>query len=90
MREDSERRRRRLKFQARQCGTKETSSILGGFAAAGLDGFSDGQLDRFEALLRENDADLLAWLLGQAAPPEWHDNDVFELIINFRNHLTKS
>ncbi len=89
MREDIERRRRRLRFQARQCGTMETSTILGGFAASGLDSFSAAQLDRFEALLGENDADLLTWLLGQTAPPAGHDNDVFELILHFRNGLSK-
>jgi len=90
MDEDIEIRRRRLRFQARQCGTKETSTILGGFAAAGLDGLSAAQLDRFDALLRENDADLLAWMLGQTAPPAVHDNDVFQLIIDFRNSLSRS
>ncbi len=90
MREDIEIRRRRLKFQARQCGTKETSTILGGFAATGLDGLSSTQLDRFEALLGENDADLLLWVIGQAPPPAAHDNDVFELIENFRNSLSKN
>lgn len=89
MREDIENRRRRLRFQARQCGTKETSTILGGFAVSGLDAFSATQLDRFEALLGENDADLLIWLLGQTAPPASHDNDVFELILHFRNGISK-
>lgn len=89
MDEDGEIRRRRLRFQARQCGTKETSTILGGFAAAALDRLTEPQLDRFEALLRENDADLLSWLLGQTAPPASHDNDVFALIIDFRNNLSK-
>lgn len=89
MQDDTEHRRRRLKFQARQCGTKETSTILGGFAAAGLDAFSAEQLDRFEALLGENDADLLAWVLGQTAPPKAHDNDVFDLIRHFRNGISK-
>lgn len=83
-------RRRRLRFQARQCGTKETSTILGGFAAASIARLSAAQLDRFEALLRENDADLLAWLLGQSTPPVVHDNDVFHLILDFRNSLSKS
>ena len=90
MREDIEIRRRRLKFQARQCGTKETCMILGGFAASRLDALSPIQLDRFEALLGENDADLLAWVLGQTAPPGAHDTDVFELITNFRNGMSKS
>ena len=89
MDEANEIRRRRLKFQARQCGTKETSTILGGFAAARIADLSAAQLDRFEALLRENDADLLAWLLGQSPPPERHENDVFKLIIDFRNSLSK-
>lgn len=89
MSEDIERRRRRLRFQARQCGTKETSTILGGFAISGLDSFSAVQLDRFEALLGENDVDLLAWVMGQIAPPAAHDNDVFELILDFRNGISK-
>jgi succinate dehydrogenase flavin-adding protein (antitoxin of CptAB toxin-antitoxin module) len=54
-----------------------------------LDSFSATQLERFEALLGENDVDLLAWVMGQTAPPAAHDNDVFELILDFRNGISK-
>ena len=88
MREDVEARRRRLRFQSRRCGTKETSTVLGGFAERHIGELSEAQIDRFEALLRENDADLLAWLMGWAALPARHDNDVLKLIFDYRNSLS--
>ena len=62
---------KRLKIRSWRRGTKEMDLILGPFfdrAGATLD---DGTLDRYEALLSENDQDLYQWFSGQAPePPE--------------------
>ena len=42
------------------------------------------QLDRFEALLECEDADLFDWVSGRTAPPAAHDHDVMRLLLAFR------
>ena len=39
---------------------------------------------RTQALLRESDCDLFAWISGSAPVPERHDHDVFRLLQGFR------
>ncbi|WP_137110870.1 succinate dehydrogenase assembly factor 2 [Rhodobacter sp. SY28-1] len=51
-------------------GTKEMDLVLGPFADANLSGMSRAELDLYDDLLAENDQDLMAWILGQSAPPE--------------------
>ena len=77
-------RRKRLLFRSWHRGTRETDLILGRFADAHLDAFDDGQLDRFEALLECEDADLFDWVSGRTAPPAAHDHDVMRLLLAFR------
>lgn len=50
-------------------GTKEMDLVLGPFADAHLSGLSPADLDLYDSLLQENDQDLMAWVLGQSAPP---------------------
>ena len=82
-------RRRRLLFQSVRRGTKESDLILGGFAKAWVGRLDERQLDRFEALLQQNDPDLLAWVMGLKRPPERHDNDVLALIQEFKNTISR-
>jgi antitoxin CptB len=77
-------RRKRLLFRSWHRGTRETDLILGHFAEAYLAGFDDAQLDRYEALLGCEDADLYDWVSGRTAPPAAHDNDVMRLLLAFR------
>lgn len=43
--------------------------ILGPFADAHLTGLDEADLVTYDAILAENDQDLMAWILGQSAPP---------------------
>ena len=63
---------RRLRLRSWRRGTKEMDLILGPWADARLDSLTPEALDRFEALLEENDQDLYAWVAGQTAPPPAH------------------
>lgn len=73
-------RRKRLLYQSTHRGTKESDVLLGGFAKAHLDRLSEPQLDRFEALLQENDADLVDWITEKTPAPARCDHDVLALI----------
>ena len=82
--DESEAKRRRLRHRSRNRGTKETDLLLGRFASRHLGAFDDRQLARYEALLKESDPDILAWIAGRESPPPEHDNDVTKLLLKFR------
>lgn len=82
-------RRKRLRFRCWHRGTREMDLLLGRFADRHLADLSEGQLDRFEALLMAPDPDLYDWVAGYAPVPADFDNDVITLIRNFKfNNLT--
>ncbi len=66
-------RRKRLIFRAWHRGTREADLLLGRFADAHVPGLDSQGLDRFEALLTENDPDIYDWITERQAPPPGHD-----------------
>lgn len=62
-------RKRRAAFRAWHRGTREADLMIGGFADAYLAGWGDAQLDWFEALLDEQDVDVMAWAIGTQPVP---------------------
>ena len=70
--EDISLRVRRLQYRAAHRGTRELDLLLGPFAAAEAGFMAEAELDRFEALLAEQDTDLQDWLLGQSAAADQH------------------
>jgi antitoxin CptB len=69
MGETAEARLKRMAMRSWRRGTKEMDLVLGPFADAHLAGLSQADLVTYDALLEENDQDLMAWILGQSAPP---------------------
>ena len=61
---------RRLKFRAWHRGTREADYMIGGFFDRYHAVWSDADLNWFEALLDEDDVDVMAWVLGTAEVPE--------------------
>ena len=84
VREDMPTRRKRLLYQSSHRGTKESDLLLGAFAEVHLAGFSAAQLDRYEALLEENDGDLFDWIAGRDVPPDDKMSDVLALLLAFK------
>jgi antitoxin CptB len=70
MQETAEARLKRMAMRSWRRGTKEMDLVLGPWADAHLAALCDDELALYDALLAENDQDLMAWLLGQSAPPE--------------------
>jgi antitoxin CptB len=63
---------KRLKFRAWHRGTKEADLMIGGFFDSHGGGWSAQELDWFEALLEEQDVDIMAWAIGSLpCPAEW-------------------
>lgn len=60
----------RMKFRAWHRGTREADYMLGGFFDRYHSEWDEAALAWFEALLDEDDVDVLAWALGTQAVPE--------------------
>ncbi len=61
---------KRLRFRASHRGTKEADILIGGFVDRHADRWSEDELSLVEAMLEEQDVDIMAWALGTATPPE--------------------
>jgi antitoxin CptB len=66
---DQDLRKKRAQWRAHHRGTKEADMLVGGFADRWLDGLDDAGMRWFEALLEEQDVDIMAWAFGKAEPP---------------------
>jgi len=70
MTETAEARLKRMAMRSWRRGTKEMDLILGPWADAHLSGLAVEGLDVYDALLSENDQDLIQWVMGTAPAPE--------------------
>lgn len=66
---DTASRIRRLKFRAWHRGTREADYMIGGFFDRYHTDWDAAELAWFEALLEEDDVDVMAWALGTAEVP---------------------
>ena len=73
---DRDDRLRRLRFRAWHRGTREADFMIGGFFDRHGEGWSEGEMAWFEALLEEQDVDILAWAFGTSPPPERFDGNM--------------
>ena len=85
---DREARLKRLGYRARHRGTKEADMLIGGFFQRHSGGWEDAEMDWFEALLEEQDVDIMAWAIGTAAPPERYEGPMIRQLqnLNFIKH----
>jgi antitoxin CptB len=82
-------RRKRLLFRAWRRGVRETDLIVGRFADVYIDKFDDGALDDFERLIEVPNAELYAWVSGEADVPADHDTTVLRDLKTFHNNSQK-
>ncbi len=61
---------KRLRYRAWHRGTREADFMIGGFFDAHGEGWDETEAAWFEALLEEQDVDIMAWAIGTAEPPE--------------------
>jgi antitoxin CptB len=61
-----------LRFRAWHRGTREADYMIGGFFDAHHAGWDDAQLRWYEAIIDEEDVDIMGWALGTIpVPPEY-------------------
>jgi antitoxin CptB len=65
---DRTQRLRRCKFRAWHRGTREADFLVGGFFDSRHESWNEADIAWFEALLDEQDVDILAWAMGAAEP----------------------
>lgn len=61
---------RAIRYRAHHRGTREADFMIGGFFEACHADWGENELAWFEALLAEQDVDIMAWALGTALAPE--------------------
>jgi antitoxin CptB len=61
---------KRLAWRAHHRGTREADMLIGGFFDAHHESWNSEARALFEAMLGEQDADIMAWALGAVEPPE--------------------
>lgn len=67
---DRETRLKRLRFRAWHRGTREADFMIGGFYDRYARSWNDEQLGWFEALMNEQDVDIMAWAMGAQPVPD--------------------
>ena len=69
---DHDIRLKRLRFRAWHRGTREADLLIGGFFDAHASRWSATELEWFEALIDEQDVDIMGWAIGSIpCPPAW-------------------
>ncbi|WP_298813572.1 succinate dehydrogenase assembly factor 2 [uncultured Sphingomonas sp.] len=64
---------KRLRFRAWHRGTREADLMIGGYFDAHHASWSADELTWFEALLEEQDVDIMGWAIGSIpCPPQWN------------------
>lgn len=71
---------KRLKFQCDHMGMQENDVIFGRFAERHLESLSDEQVEKFDALIRQNDVDLFKWITGKEETPVQFQNEIIEML----------
>lgn len=61
---------KKLRFRAWHRGTREADYMIGCFFDRYGSGWSEAELAWFEALLEEEDVDVMAWALGTQTVPD--------------------
>ena len=77
---DRDTRLKRLRFRAWHRGTREADLLIGGFFDARSATWDDGEVALVEALLEEQDVDIMAWAIGTAACPARYQGSILEAL----------
>ena len=67
---DREIRLKRLRFRSWHRGTKEADLMVGGFYDRFSAGWTDEEITWFEALIDEEDVEIMGWAIGTMPVPE--------------------
>jgi antitoxin CptB len=69
---------KRLRFRAWHRGTKEADLLIGGFFDRHSPGWGEAEVVWFEAMIDEEDVEIMAWAIGTATPPARYDGALMQ------------
>ncbi len=75
---DRDTRLKRLRFRAWHRGTREADLLIGGFFDAHAAEWGEIELAWFEALLEEQDVDIMGWAIGSIACPSGWEGELMQ------------
>ncbi|MDX3924904.1 MAG: succinate dehydrogenase assembly factor 2 [Shinella sp.] len=81
---DIDPRRKRILFRCWHRGIREMDLVLGAFADAEITVLSGAELDELEAIMAEDDADLVKWVTGEKPVPERFRSGLFSRIAAYK------
>ncbi len=79
---DRDARLRRIRYRAWHRGTRETDFLVGGYFDNCSANWSEDDFAWFEALLDEQDADIIAWVIGTLPVPDRFAGPMMERMRN--------
>lgn len=68
----------RLRFRAWHRGTREADFMIGGFFDRYHHEWGETEIDWFEALIEEDDVDVMAWALGTLPVPDRYQGGLMQ------------
>ena len=71
---------KRLSWRAHHRGTKEADLLVGGFFDAHHESWGEAERALFEAMLEEQDVDIMAWAHGTAEIPKRYEGPMTEAL----------
>jgi antitoxin CptB len=77
---ENEARLRRIRFRAWHRGTREADYMIGGFFDRYHATWTEAEIDWFEAMIEEDDVDIMAWALGTLSVPEEYAGAQMEIM----------
>lgn len=81
---DLDPRRRRILYRCWHRGIREMDLVFGQFAEEQISTLSETELDAFEIIMAEEDADLNGWITGAVPVPERYCTPLFERLASYR------
>ncbi|MEO7277991.1 MAG: succinate dehydrogenase assembly factor 2 [Sphingomicrobium sp.] len=71
---------KRLYWRAHHRGTREADMLIGGFFDLHHASWGSRECALFDAMLEEQDVDIMAWAVGSATPPERFEGPMIEAL----------
>jgi len=81
---DLDPRRRRILYRCWHRGIREMDLVFGQFAEEQISTLSETELDEFEIIMGEEDADLNSWITEAVPVPERYRTPLFERLASYR------